>query len=61
MVEKKPEDALKLMEERQKMLANSINAAQQDLEMVISQIDGLSKRASGLAAGANQNVRASQG
>ena len=60
MVQKKPEDALQLMEERQKMLTNSINAAQQDLEMVVNEIDNLSKRASALAAGANQNVRASK-
>jgi len=61
MVQKKPEDALKLMEERQKLLGNSINAAQQDLEMVVNEIDSLSKRASALAAGATQNVRASKG
>ena len=61
MVQKKPEDAIKLMEERQKNIANSINAAQQDLEMVVNEIDNLSKQASAIAAGANQNVRPSKG
>ena len=61
MVQKKPEEALKLMEERQKMLANAVKAAQEDLEMVVKEIDELSKRASLLASGANQNVRASKG
>ena len=62
LVQKKPEEALALMEERQKSLGNAIRTAQEDLEQVIVEIDELSKQASALAAaGAGQNVRASKG
>lgn len=60
LVNKKPEEAVKLLEERQKKVSESIGAAQQDMEAVIREIDELSRRASFLASGANQNVRASK-
>lgn len=60
LVNKKPEEAVKLLEARQKTINDAANAAQRDLEQVINQIDGLTQRASMLAAGANQNVRSSK-
>lgn len=60
LVNKKPEEAIKLLEERQKTVGDAVVVAQQDLEAVIKEMDELSRRANLLASGANRNVRASQ-
>lgn len=60
MLHKKPEEAAKLLEERQKVVSDAVAVAQQDLEQVIKEMDELSHRANLLASGANRNVRASQ-
>jgi len=60
MLSKKPEEAVKLLEERQKIVGDAVVAAQQDLEQVIKEMDELSHRANLLASGAGRNVRASQ-
>ena len=60
MLSKKPEEAVKLLEERQTVVSDAVGVAQQDLEQVIREMDELSHRANLLASGANRNVRASQ-
>jgi len=59
LVNKKPEEALKILQERQKKVTEAIEQAQKDLEGVTSQIDQLSQAASRLAAEAG-NVRPSE-
>jgi len=58
MVQKAPEDAIKLLEERQKKISDAMGTAQQDLGRVIQSIEALTQRASALAAEENKNVRA---
>ncbi len=57
MVSKKPEEAVKLLEERQKKISDAISNAQEDMGEVIKAIDDLSSRASGIAASEGKNVR----
>jgi len=57
IVEKKPEDAIKMLEERQKSIANAISTAQQDMGTVVGTIERLNERASMLAVGESKNVR----
>ena len=58
MMSKPPEDAIKLLEERQKKISEAMGMAQQDLGKVISSIESLTQRASALAAEEDRNVRA---
>jgi len=58
MVQKAPEDAIKLLEERQKKISEAMGTAQQDLGRIIQSIEALTQRASTLAAEENKNVRA---
>ncbi|VVC01854.1 Prefoldin subunit alpha [uncultured archaeon] len=57
MVSKKPEEAVKLLEERQRKISDAISAAQEDMGELIRAIDELSQRASGIAAAEGKNVR----
>ena len=57
MVSKKPEEAVKLLEERQKKISDAIGSAQEDMGEVIRAIDELSQRASSIAAAEGKNVR----
>ncbi|VVB99829.1 Prefoldin subunit alpha [uncultured archaeon] len=57
MVQKKPEEAVKLLEERQKAIRDAISSAQQDLEQAVSAIDEIKKRANSIAAEEGRNVR----
>lgn len=56
MVNKKPEEAVKMLEERQKRLNESINGMQNELAAVVRAIDDLSIRASAMAE-EERNVR----
>lgn len=61
MLHKKPEDAIKMLEERQKSVMQAINIAQGDLGEVVKAIDSLTNRASLIAAQEERkNVRPSQ-
>lgn len=57
MVSKKPEEAVKMLEERQKKISDAIGSAQEDMGEVIKAIDELTQRASGIAAAEGKNVR----
>jgi prefoldin alpha subunit len=57
MVQKSPEDAVKLLEERQKGIRGAINSAQEDLELTLNAIEEISKKANALAAQGEGNVR----
>jgi prefoldin alpha subunit len=60
MVQKSPEEAVRILEERQKKISDAMGAAQQDLGRVIQAIEALTQKASALAAEENRNVRASK-
>ena len=61
MVQKKPEDALKLLEDRQKKMTDAINAAQGDLSEVANAMEQLTERAQMIGAAEERaNVRASK-
>ena len=61
MVQKKPEDTIKLLEERIANMSGAINLAQADLGEVIKSIESLTDRAGELgAAEERKNVRASK-
>jgi prefoldin alpha subunit len=57
MVTKKPEEAVKILEERQKKVSEAIAAAQEDLGEVVRAIEELTQRASVLASAEGKNVR----
>ncbi len=61
MVEKKPEDALLMLEDRQKRIMKAVEESQKNLQEVVQAIEGLTKRASLIAAeGGRGNVRPSE-
>ena len=60
MASKTPEEAIKVLEERQKKLSDAMGTAQEDLGKVIESIEGLTNRASALAGEENRNVRPSK-
>ena len=60
MVNKTPDEAVKLLEERQKKISDAIGTAQQDLGRVIASIEELNQRASALAGEEARNVRPSK-
>ncbi|MEM4348492.1 MAG: prefoldin subunit alpha [Candidatus Anstonellaceae archaeon] len=60
MVQKSPEDAIKLLQERQQKLYDTLKAAQQDLEQIAKNIQDLANKASVLAAEESKNVRPSE-
>ena len=57
MASKKPEEAVKILEDRQKKISEAISAAQEDMGDVVRAIDELTQRASGIAASEGKNVR----
>lgn len=57
MVAKKPEEAVKMLDERRQKIADAIGSAQEDMGEVIKAIDELTQRASGIAAAEGKNVR----
>ncbi len=60
MVKKKPEEALKILQERQKKIADSMNSAQQDLQVIARSIEELTQRANAMALAEERNVRPSK-
>ena len=60
MVQKKPEEALGALMERQKKIADAMKSAQEDMSQVISAIETLTKRASVIGAEEERNVRPSK-
>jgi len=60
MVQKKPEEAVKMLQERQKKMIDAINSAQGDLAQVVKIIDELTQRASAMAVAEERNVRPSK-
>ena len=57
MASKSPEEAIKVLEERQKKLSDAMGSAQEDLGKVIQTIEGLTQRASALAGEEGRDVR----
>jgi len=61
LVQKKPEEAVKLLKDRQKKLTDAIASLQKEMSAVIEEIEGLTKTASSYAADEERaNVRASK-
>ncbi len=60
MVQKSPEEAVKMLEERQKKISDAMGIAQQDMGRVIQSIESLTQKASVLAAEENRDVRSSK-
>lgn len=60
LLQKKPEEAARLLEERQKKVGGAIGEAQQELSDVVREIDRLSQQAGAIAASEEKNVRASK-
>jgi prefoldin alpha subunit len=60
MVEKKPDEALGVLLDRQKKIADAMKSAQDDMAQVINSIEGLTRRASEIGAAEERNVRPSK-
>ncbi|MEM4554246.1 MAG: prefoldin subunit alpha [Candidatus Anstonellaceae archaeon] len=60
MVQKSPEEAVKMLEEKQQKLSDALKAAQQDLEQIAKNIQDLTNKASLLVAEESKNVRSSE-
>lgn len=60
LVQKKPDEALAILEERQKKVTDAISEAQEGLSEVVKELDRLSQRANSIAAAEEKNVRPSQ-
>jgi len=60
MVQKKPDEAQGLLVDRQKKLTDALKSAQEDMAQVISSIEGLTRRASAIAAEEERDVRPSE-
>ena len=60
MVKKKPEEAIKLLQEKQKKIAETINSAQEDLQQIVRSIEDLTQRANAAALAEERNVRPSK-
>jgi len=56
MIQKKPDEAIKYLQERQKKIADAVESAQGDLQEIIKAINAMSQQANALAEA--QNVRA---
>jgi len=50
MMEKKPEEAIKILESRQKKLSDAMNEAQKELARIVNMVEQLSLRAGELSA-----------
>jgi len=57
LVQKTPEEAVKILQERTRQVSEAISAAQEDLGEVVTAIESLSQRASSIAAEEGKNVR----
>jgi len=57
LVQKTPEEAVKILQERTRQVSEAISAAQEDLGEVVKAIESLSQRASSIAAEEGKNVR----
>jgi len=55
MVQKKPEEALGALMERQQKISDAMKSAQQDMSEIISAIDALTRRASAIGAEEERN------
>ena len=60
MVQKKPEEALGALMERQQKISDALRSAQEDMSEIISAIDTLTRRASAIGAEEERNVRPSK-
>ncbi len=60
MVQKKPEEALGILLDRQKKITDAMKAAQEDMTQVIGAIEDLTRRASAIGAEEEKNVRPSK-
>lgn len=60
MVQKKPEEALGVLLDRQKKMADATKSAQEDMAQVIKAIEELTRRASEIAAQEERHVRPSK-
>lgn len=60
MVQKKPDEALGVLLDRQKKMTDAMKSAQEDMAQVISAIEGLTRRASAIGAQEERNVRPSK-
>lgn len=60
MVKKKPEDAIKILEERQNKIAETMASAQKDLEEIMRSIESLRQEAERLGLEEGQDVRPSK-
>jgi prefoldin alpha subunit len=60
MVQKKPEEALGALMDRQKKISDALKSAQEDMSQVISAIDSLTRRASAIGAEEERHVRPSK-
>lgn len=60
MVQKTPEEAIKILADRQEKLSEALKSAQDSLEQVIRDIDLLNKQASSIAAQEERNVQPSE-
>jgi len=60
MVQKKPEEALGVLMERQKKISDAMASAQEDMVQVINAIDTLTRRASAIGVEEERNVRPSK-
>jgi prefoldin alpha subunit len=61
MVNRKPEEALRILEERQKKLSDAMGTAQAELTTVVKAIESLTASAGALGAAEERNVRAAKG
>ena len=61
MLQKKPDEAIKMLEERQANVAKAISTAQEDMVAVVREIERLTQRANLIAAEESANVRPSKG
>jgi prefoldin alpha subunit len=60
MVQKKPDEALGVLLDRQKKMTDAMKSAQEDMAQVISAIEDLTRRASAIGAQEERNVRPSK-
>jgi prefoldin alpha subunit len=60
MVQKKPEEALGVLLDRQKKISDAMKSAQEDMSQVITAIESLTQRAGVIGAAEERNVRPSK-
>ena len=60
MVNKKPDDAVKMLEDRQKKVRDAMKEAQAELQQIVRTVEELTGRANALSQAEEKNVRASK-